>query len=85
MPNENYWGPEPQNFEQVVMTPLADSDTEIAAIRAGEVDFIYPQFFTGIEEALADPNITVSIGFGGDFEGFYFQQHGRPVRRPGVP
>ena len=39
------------------MVPLADSDTEIAAISAGEVDFIFPQGYTGITEALADPNI----------------------------
>jgi peptide/nickel transport system substrate-binding protein len=82
VPNENYWGDEPQNFEQVTMVPLADSDTEIAAIRAGEVDFIYPQFFTGIEEALADPNIEVSIGFGGDFEALYFQQEEGPFADP---
>jgi peptide/nickel transport system substrate-binding protein len=74
VPNEAYWGDAPV-VGKAVMVPLADSDTEIAALKAGEVDFIYPQFFSGIDDALADPNIKVSINFGGDYEALYFQQY----------
>jgi peptide/nickel transport system substrate-binding protein len=80
--NENYYGDDPATTERVVMVPLADSDTEIAAIKAGEVDFVYPQFFAGIQDALADPNIQVEVRFGGDFEALYFQQLDGPFADP---
>lgn len=72
VPNENWWGDAPVT-DRIVMTPLADSDTEIAALKAGEVDFIYPQFYAGIQDALAQDNVNVQVDFGGDYEGFYFQ------------
>ena len=81
-PNPNYWGTDKPATEQLVIVPLADQDTEIAAIKAGEVDFIYPQFFGGIEEALADPNITGEVVYGGDYEGFYFQSKCGPFANP---
>ena len=45
--------------EQLRHGPAA-RDTEIQALKAGEVDFIYPQFYAGIEDELADPNVAVS-------------------------
>jgi peptide/nickel transport system substrate-binding protein len=80
--NENYYGDDPATIDRIVMVPLPDSDTEIAAIKAGEVDFIYPQFFAGIQDALADPNIQVEVRFGGDFEALYFQQLDGPFADP---
>ena len=71
-PNPNYWGEAPAT-ERVVMVPFADFDTQSAALLAGEVDFIYPQFFAGITAALTDPNVANKVEFGGDYEGFYFQ------------
>ena len=44
--------------ERILITGFADSETELAAINAGEVDFIYPQFFQGIEDAITDPNVA---------------------------
>jgi peptide/nickel transport system substrate-binding protein len=82
VPNENYYGDDPAVAERVVMVPLADSDTEIASIKAGEVDFIYPQFFAGIQDALADPNIAVKVEFGGDYEALYFQMLDGPFADP---
>jgi peptide/nickel transport system substrate-binding protein len=82
VPNENYYGDDPAVAPRVVMVPLPDSDTEIASIKAGDVDFIYPQFFAGIQDALADPNIAVSINFGGDYEGLYFQMLDGPFADP---
>ena len=71
-PNPNYWGEAPAT-ERIVMVPFADFDTQSAALLAGEVDFIYPQFFAGITAALSDPNVASKVEFGGDYEGFYFQ------------
>ncbi len=73
VPNPNYWGDDVATVERVVMVPFADGDTQNAALLAGEVDFIYPQFYAGITQALADPNVTNAVEFGGDYEAFYFQ------------
>ena len=83
-PNPNYWGDAPST-ERVVMVPFADFDTQSAALLAGEVDFIYPQFFAGITAALSDPNVANKVEFGGDYEGFYFQsdpERGGPFADP---
>jgi peptide/nickel transport system substrate-binding protein len=74
VPNENYWGTDKAVAPKVVMVPKADSDTEIASIKAGDVDFIYPQYYQGIEEAVAQDNISSSVQFGGDYEALYFNQ-----------
>ena len=84
VPNENYWGDAPVT-ERVVMVPLADADTQNAALLAGEVDFIFPQFYAGITEALTDPAVTSQVEFGGDYEGFYLQsdpERGGPFADP---
>ncbi len=82
VPNENYWGADKAVTPKIVMVPKADSDTEIASIKAGEVDFIYPQYFGGITEAVAQDNITSKVTFGGDYEGFYFNQKCGPFADP---
>ena len=82
VPNDKYWGDDKAVTKELVMVPLADQDTEVAAIKAGEIDFAYPQFYGGIEEAYADPNITLKKEFGGDFEGFYFQAKCGPFANP---
>ena len=82
VPNDNYWGTDKAVTKKFVMVPKADSDTEIAAIKAGEVDFIYPQFFAGIEAAAKQDNIDVKLEYGGDYEGFYFQQKCGPFADP---
>jgi peptide/nickel transport system substrate-binding protein len=78
VPNEAYWGPEKPTAQQVVMVPKADSDTEIASLKSGESDFIFPQAYAGITEALNDPNIQYTPGYGTNYEGLYFQQREGP-------
>jgi peptide/nickel transport system substrate-binding protein len=78
VPNEAYWGPETPTAQQVVMVPKADSDTEIASLKSGESDFIFPQAYAGITEALNDPNIQYTPGYGTNYEGLYFQQREGP-------
>ena len=82
VPNENYWGTDKPVTPKVVMVPKADSDTEIAALKAAEVDFIYPQYYGGIEEAVGTDNIATSVQYGGDYEAFYFQQKCGPFSDP---
>lgn len=82
VPNKNYWGTDKAVTPKIVMVPKADSDTEIASIKAGEVDFIYPQYFGGITEAVAQDNITSKVTFGGDYEALYFNQKCGPFADP---
>ena len=69
------------------MVPKADSDTEIASLVAGESDFIFPQAYAGITDALNDPNIKSTPGYGTNYEGLYFQQgaSARPTRPARAP
>ena len=72
--NDAYFGDSPATVAKVVMVPKADSDTEIASLVAGESDFIFPQAYAGITDALNDPNIKSTPGYGTNYEGLYFQQ-----------
>ncbi len=78
VPNAKYFGPEKPVATKVVMVPKADSDTELASLKSGESDFIFPQAFSGIKEALTDPNIKYTPGYGTNYEGLYFQQKSGP-------
>ncbi|MEO5975234.1 MAG: ABC transporter substrate-binding protein, partial [Ilumatobacteraceae bacterium] len=82
VPNDKYWGTDKALTAKVVMVPKADSDTEIASIKAGEVDFIYPQYYGGITEAVAQDDITSKVTFGGDYEALYFNQKCGPFADP---
>ena len=75
VPNDKYWVKDDiPKAAKVVMVPKADSDTEINSLKSGEVDFIFPQAFAGITDALNDPNIKYTPGYGTNYEGLYFQQ-----------
>ena len=69
VPNDKYWGKNKPVASQLVMVPRPD--TEIEALKAGEVDFIYPQFHAGIQDELADPNVKTVLNYGGDYEAMY--------------
>ena len=69
VPNENYWGENKAGYDQLVMVPRPE--TEITDLKAGGVDFIYPQFYAGIEDELADPNVKTVLNYGGDYEALY--------------
>jgi peptide/nickel transport system substrate-binding protein len=74
VPNEAYWGDNVPKAARVVIVPKADADTEINSLKSGESDFIFPQAFAGITEALEDPNIEFEPGYGTNYENLYFQQ-----------
>ena len=64
VPNENYYGENTPTAERIVMVPKADQDTEVASLLSGESDFIFPQAFAGITDALDDPNVSFTPGYG---------------------
>ena len=61
----------------VVMVPRTD-DGGVASLLSGESDFIFPQAYAGITDALNDPNIQFEPGYGTNYEGLYFQQQEGP-------
>jgi peptide/nickel transport system substrate-binding protein len=72
-PNPAYWGDDAPVATRLIQVPRTD-DGGIAALGAGEVDFIFPQAFAGITDALAADNIDFVPGYGTNYEGLYFQQ-----------
>ena len=69
--NEAYTGPRPATVPKIVIVPAEDGPT---LLKAGTVDFIFPQGYTGLDQELADPNIDFAAEGGGSYEGLYFQQ-----------
>ncbi len=80
--NPNYFGDNAAKAERVVIVGYETTSTQINALKAAEVDFIYPQFYAGIQDALEDPNVDVSLNWGGDYEGFFLQVHDGPFADP---
>jgi peptide/nickel transport system substrate-binding protein len=82
-PNENYWGDDKPVTNQIVMVPLEEQETEIAALLSGDVDFIYPQFTDTLASSFeGQQGIEPGIENGLDFEGFYFQSAEGPFADP---
>jgi peptide/nickel transport system substrate-binding protein len=83
VPNESYWVEEDKPIaSRVVMVPKADSDTEINSLKSGEVAMIFPQAFAGITDALNDPNIKYTPGYGTNYEDLWLQQATGPFSDP---
>ena len=61
----------PATVPKIVIVPAEDGPT---LLKAGTVDFIFPQGYTGLDQELADPNIDFAAEGGGSYEGLYFQQ-----------
>ena len=81
VPNDKFWdATRTPKAKKLVMVPKADSDTEINSLKSGETDFIFPQAFAGITDALKDPNIKSTPGYGTNYEGCTSSR--RPVRSP---
>ncbi len=82
VPNDNYWGDDKPTVGQIVMVPQTDQDTEAASIKAGQVDYISPQFGDVLGTLQGDPNIKLDPQNGFDYEGIYFQQKDGPLADP---
>ena len=59
-----------------------DPNEEVAAIRAGTVDFLAPAYLAGIEEALAGPDVEVVRNASRDLEALAFQVLNGPFADP---
>jgi len=79
VPNPNYWGTDKPKVKKVVFVPQTDSTTEIASLKSGQVDYIYPQFTDSLSEGLKDPKIKLDLQNGTDYEAIYFQQKDGPL------
>jgi len=83
VPNDKYWNAaEKPKATKIVLVPKADSETEINSLKSGEVSFIFPQAFSGITDALNDPNIKYTPGYGVNYEAWWFQQKTGPFSDP---
>jgi peptide/nickel transport system substrate-binding protein len=73
LPNENYWNDERMPLvDSVTMIPLEDTETEITALRSGQVHGIFPQVTPGIVDELGD--MEYEVGFGAAWEEIWFNQ-----------
>jgi peptide/nickel transport system substrate-binding protein len=80
-PNAAYWGDDKPVATRLVQVPRVE-DGGITSLQAGEVDFIFPQAFAGITDALAGENIRFEPGYGTNYEGLYFRQGGDVAEFP---
>ena len=63
-------GATPPKADRILITGFADRRPSWRRIKSGEVDFIFPQFFHGIDDAAHRPERRSSpSSFGGDYEG----------------
>ena len=69
--NPEYQGPKVPKTPRIVIVPAEDGAT---LLKAGTVDFVSPQSYTGLDAELEDPNIEFAAEGGGSYEGLYFQQ-----------
>ena len=82
VPNERRWGADPPPVQRVVVVPLADQATEVAALQGGLVDAVFPSFGDGVVPSLASLAIAIGLGDRGDVEALYFQQFDGPLADP---
>jgi peptide/nickel transport system substrate-binding protein len=75
-PNAKYWNKDRIPFvDKVIFKPLADSDTELNAVKAGEVFAIYPQASPGIKDQAAQSNLKLEFAPGVSYEAIYMDQN----------
>ncbi|PWE31189.1 nickel/dipeptide/oligopeptide ABC transporter substrate-binding protein [Maritimibacter sp. 55A14] len=58
--NPEYWDTDsPGNVQKAILTPIKEAPTRVAALLAGDVDFIAPVPPTDLERIDADPNVDL--------------------------
>lgn len=78
VPNDKFWDAASlPKAKKVVIVPRQD-DGGVAALKAGEVDMIFPQAAAGVADALKDPNIKVTPGYGVNYENWWLQVNKGP-------
>jgi peptide/nickel transport system substrate-binding protein len=71
--NDKWWGPHPAYLDKMVWRYIADVNSQIQALRGGEVDMIYPTTQLTLKNVLTMPNITSDIGSGTFYQHLDFQ------------
>ena len=79
--NENYWGEHPAYLDEIVFRFLPETNTEIQAVRGGEVDAIYPQPQLELVPLRTQPDLTVETSAGTTWEHIDIQlgKNGNPA------
>jgi len=66
--NENYWGDHPPYLDEIVFRFILETNSEIQALRGGEVDVIYPQPQLELEAITTNPDFEVQSNAGTTWE-----------------
>ena len=66
--NENYWGDHPPYLDELVFRFILETNSEIQALRGGEVDVIYPQPQLELEAITSNPDFEVQSNAGTTWE-----------------
>jgi len=75
-PNPKYWDTDRTPFvDKVIFKPITDSDTELNAVKAGEVFGIYPQASPGLKDKTAQPDLTLAFAPGVSYEAIYMLEN----------
>ena len=82
--NPKWWGPHKPYLDKVTFVFRTNTDTEIQAIRGGEVDAIYPQPQLQLVDLKNQPGLKIESNAGTTFEHFDYNQQlkgGMPLFR----
>jgi peptide/nickel transport system substrate-binding protein len=78
--NDKYWAKDRiPLLDQVTMVPRTDQDTEITALKTGEVVAIFPQPAPGFADKVKDPATKFVVGASVVYEGLWFNHDREPV------
>ena len=75
VPNPKWWDDATKPLaDKIIIKVLPDTDTELNAIKAGEVFAVYPQPSPGIKDKLNDPTLKLDFGASVSFEALWFNE-----------
>jgi peptide/nickel transport system substrate-binding protein len=75
--NESYWGPKPY-WKKVILRPLTNNTTRVAALLSGDVDLIEDPPTTDLARLKKDPKITLTRATSNRVIYLHLDQHGAP-------
>ncbi len=75
--NDNYWGPKPY-WKTVILRPLSNNTTRVAALLSGDVDLIEDPPTTDLAKLKTDPKITLAKAISNRVIYIALDQHGEP-------
>jgi peptide/nickel transport system substrate-binding protein len=75
--NDAYWGPKPY-WKRVILRPLTNNTTRVAALLSGDVDLIEDPPTTDLARLKSDPKITLARAVSNRVIYIALDQHGEP-------